>query len=98
LTFLRYESKQVRIPGSDTLPPYPNVTAGIDLRYALVADSLSLLVSPGLTVGRVRPFEFVLDNGNSPANQPPEADAEPEEIYRTKGFGPRLEVGVDARF
>jgi hypothetical protein len=97
LTFFHYETKQVRIPASDTLGPYPSVTASVDVRYALVADRVSLLISPGLTLGRVRPFAFVLDDG-SPAAEPPSSEPETEEFYRTMGFGPRLELGVDARF
>jgi hypothetical protein len=97
LTFFRYETSRVRIPASDSVGPYPSVTTSIDLRYALVADSLSLVLSPGLTVARARPFAFVLDDG-SQADEPPGADAPKEEFYRTMGFGPRLEVGVDARF
>lgn len=97
LTFFHYETKLVRVPGSDTLRPQPNVTASVDVRYALLADRVSLLISPGVTVGRVQPFVFRLDDG-SPAGEPPASDAEMEEFYRTMGFGPRLELGVDARF
>lgn len=97
LTFFRYESKQVRIPSKGTSGPDPNVTAAIDLRYSLVADSLSILISPGITVGRVRPFELTLDD-EGPADDSPDPDLPTEEVYRTGRFGPRLELGVDARF
>jgi hypothetical protein len=97
LTFFRYESKRVRIPSKGTLGPDPNVTASIDLRYALIAHSFSILVSPGITVGRVRPFELALDDEGS-AEEPPDSDLPTEEVYRTGRFGGRLEVGVDARF
>jgi hypothetical protein len=97
LTFFRYESKRVLIPSKGTAGPDPNVTASIDLRYALVAQSLSILVSPGITVGRVRPFELSLVAEGS-ADEPPDPDAPTEEVYRTERFGGRLEVGVDARF
>jgi hypothetical protein len=97
LTFLRYESKQVRIPSKGTLGPDPNVTGAIDLRYALVADSLSILISPGITVGRVRPFELTLDD-EGPADESTDQDPPTEEVYRTGRFGARLELGVEARF
>jgi hypothetical protein len=97
LTFFRYESKRVRIPDTGTAGPDPNVTASVDLRYALIARNLSILVSPGITVGRVLPFELTLDDGGS-ADEPPDPDLPTEEVYRTGRFGGRLEVGVDARF
>lgn len=98
LTFFRWESKQVWEPEADIAGPLTSVTAGIDLRYALVADRVSILLSPGLTLERVQPFEIRLRPDGSPANQPSTVPPEPVEIYRTERFGPRLELGVDARF
>jgi hypothetical protein len=97
LTLFRHETKEVLIPRSGSSGPYPNVAAAIDLRYALVGDSLSLLVSPGVTLDRVRSFEIGLTNRPS-ADEPPDPDLPTEEFYRTGRFGPRLELGVDARF
>jgi hypothetical protein len=97
LTFFHYESKQVRIPRSATKGPYPNVTAAVDLRYALFGERFSVLVSPGVTFDRARPFGLALDD-ERPADAPPDPDLPMEEVYRTGRFGPRLELGVDARF
>ena len=98
LTFFRWESKQVWDPRSDAVGPLTSVTAGLELRYTLIADSLSILVNPALTLERVQPFELRLRPDTGPASQPPAEPPEPVEIYRTERFGPRLELGVDARF
>jgi len=93
LTFFRYETKEVRFPNTGTKGPDANVTAGLDARYALFGDNLSLSVTPGVTVERVQPFVIGLSDG--PAGS---AREETTEVFETARFAPRLELGVDARF
>jgi hypothetical protein len=91
LTYFRYVSEDVLSTRRGTAGPLPSVTAAADVRYELIERHLALLLSPGLTWEKQQPFQITL------ANEPP-SDREIAEIYKTRGFSPRLEIGVDARF
>ena len=94
----QFESRGLRSPSEDDdVPPRPSLTTRVDLRYELLGGGLSVLASPGLTWERPQPFEISLTDGVLPTDGP--SDPLPtEEIYRTRGLGLRLEIGVDARF
>jgi hypothetical protein len=91
LTFFRYVSENLIETKRGTAGPLAGITAAADVRYELVDHRLSLLLSPGITWEKPQPFEIHLEGE-------PAADGEPTEVYKTKGFGARLELGVDARF
>jgi hypothetical protein len=91
LTFFRYVSQDVVDTRRGTAGPLPSLTAAADLRYELVDRRLSLLLSPGVTWEKPQPFRIRLADE-------PTSEGETTEIYKTKGLGARLEVGVDARF
>ena len=98
VTYYRYDTEDISSVNED--PEYPllvNVTGGVDVRYAPFGPHVSLVLGGGLTWEKVQPFRTGIDDPTVPdAAQP----VEPAylEIYRTKGLGPRLELGVDARF
>ncbi len=98
IVVFHFKSAGLRIAADeDDVDPAPSVTARVDLRYELLGGWLSLLASPGLTWERPQPFDIGLTDGALPAEGPP--DSLPRmEIYRTRGLGPRFEIGVDARF
>jgi hypothetical protein len=98
LTYYRYDTEDISSVNED--PDYPllvNVTGGVDVRYAPFGPHVSLVLGGGLTWEKVQPFRTAIDDPAMPDDDQP---AEPAyvEIYRTKGLGPRLELGVDARF
>jgi hypothetical protein len=91
LTFFRYVSQDVIDTRHGTAGPLPSLTVAADLRYELIDRRLSVLLSPGLTWEKPQPFRIRLADE-------PTSEGETAEIYKTKGLGARLEVGVDARF
>jgi hypothetical protein len=96
LTYFRYVSEAVTEAERGTDGPLPSVTGAVDIRYELVDDRLSLLVSPGLTWEQQQPFQIRLDS--RPIGTAAPTSLEPIEIYKTTGIAPRFEVGMDARF
>jgi hypothetical protein len=92
-----YQSTALRRTVETQSKPLPTVTAGFDLRYELVGESFSFLLRPALTWERRQPFRMALTDEPLPADGPPPATVF-EEIYKTSGFGPGVEIGVDARF
>jgi hypothetical protein len=97
LVVFHFQTTGLRSTEQGDAKPLPTVTASADLRYELLDGSLSFLVSPGVTWEQPRPFTIGLTDAALPAEGPPPI-VEIEEIYKTRGFGPRLEIGVDARF
>jgi hypothetical protein len=91
LTFFRYVSEGVDETRRGTRGPLASLTAAVDVRYELIDDRVSLLIGPGLTWEKSQPFQIRL-------RDEPASDEQTSEIYKTRGFGPRLEIGVDARF
>lgn len=95
LTFFRHESERLATPSSGTSGPFPSLSAALDLRRDLLGDVLGVVLSAGLTWEKPQPFHIaLLPAGEMGAG----GQAVDMEIYRTKGLGARLEVGVDARF
>jgi hypothetical protein len=91
LTFFRYVSESVVETRQGTKRPLPSLSAAADVRYELIDRRLSLLISPGVTWQRPQPFQIRLTDE-------PATEGDWREIYKTMGFAPRLEIGVDARF
>jgi hypothetical protein len=91
LTFFRYVSEAVNDTRSGTRGPLASLTATADVRYELIDDRVSLLIGPGVTWEKVQPFQILL-------RDEPAVEGQTSEVYKTKGFSPRLEIGVDARF
>jgi hypothetical protein len=92
-----YQSTGLRRTVGARSKPLPTVTAAVDLRYELFDGSFSFLLRPALTWERRQPFQIELTDEPLPADGPPPVTFR-EEIYKTSGFGPGVEIGVDARF
>ena len=98
LTYYQYDTQDIANVNQD--PEYPlliNVTGGVDVRYAPFGPHLSLVLSGGLTWEKIQPFRTGIDAQTVGENDPSE-ETSYVELYRTKGLGPRLELGLDARF
>lgn len=82
------------VPNDGPSDPIPSITGSLELRYALAGERLSLLLGAAVTAEQRQPFRLLPNNVDGTAD----AAAEPVPVYETKGVGPRLEIGLDARF
>jgi hypothetical protein len=96
LTYFRYVSEELAETERGRGDPLLSITGAVDVRYELARGWLSLIVSPGLTWEKKQPFELGLNDEPMTTAMP--TAPETVEVYKTTGIGPRLEVGLDARF
>jgi hypothetical protein len=84
------------IAGPDDGPkaPIPSITGSLELRYALAGEHLSVLLGAAVSAEQRQPFQLNPENIDGTAD----TEAQPVTVYETKGVGPRLEIGLDARF
>jgi hypothetical protein len=83
------------IDGSPDGPtPIPSVTGSLELRYALAGEHLSVLLGAAVSAEQRQPFQLTPENDNDTADGDPAVVP----VYETDGIGPRLEIGLDARF
>ena len=98
VTMYHFESTGLVRNRTNSVPPGAALGAGVDLRYELFGGALALSLGGGINVERPQPFTVdpILDQDDEEdENAPPR---EPLEVYNTKTIGPRLEIGIDARF
>lgn len=92
LTLFRFESFGILTRREDSSRLLVSGTAALELRYRLFGQFISAVLSPGLTWEKRQPFEVEL------YCEPPCEPMGSIEVYETWGVGPRIEIGVDARF
>jgi hypothetical protein len=98
VTMYHFESTGLVRNRTNSVPPGVAVGAGLDLRYELFGGALAVSLGGGVNVERPQPFTVdpIVDQDDAEdENAPP---AEPLEVYNTEAIGPRLEIGIDARF
>ena len=94
----QFESTGLVRNRTNSVPPGAALGAGLELRYELFGDALALSLGGGINVERSQPFTvdpIVDQDDEEDENAPP---PEPLEVYNTEAIGPRLEIGIDARF
>lgn len=84
----------VNDPDDGPKTPILSLTGALELRYALAGDRLSILLGAAVTGEPRQPFRLRPQNIDDTAD----GGTQPVTVYETKGVGPRLELGLDARF
>jgi hypothetical protein len=98
VTWYQFESTGLRRSLARSVPAALAVEASAELRYELFGGALAISLGAGLNIERPQPFtvDSIIDQDDAEDENAPRPP--PLEVYNTKAVGPRLEVGLDARF
>jgi hypothetical protein len=91
LTLFEFRSAEILEADSGDLDPLLSLTTSVDLRYWLADRWLFIAIAAGVTWEKRQPFELSF-NCTAPCQ------VESVQVYETLGVGPRLRIGVGARF
>lgn len=97
LTLFHFEAEGLTLPYEGSPDPLFSVGASAELRYELFGGVLALSLGAGVNLEPAQPFQIrdIVDANDEAENAAP---TEPLKVYTSKAIGPRLELGVDARF
>jgi hypothetical protein len=91
VTLFRFRAVDILEAKEGPSDPLFSLTASADLRYWPFGRWIFFSLAPGITWEKRQPFELSL-NGAAASPNPP------IKVYETFGVGPRLRIGVGARF